>query len=559
MSGGKHLSNKDMEFDLEDILQEFGMEPELPPEPEPEEEPPVPQATPGRYEGETLGEYSEEYASDEDYTDEDYIDDSPAAPDEEDDVVPPEPEEEPAEDYEEDYEEAYEEPAPPPRKGKKRGKDRGSSRSEEEKIRSKFDDPLTFQDEDWERAEEKARAIREAMPRKESFGRRLGMSVLSLIFAAVSLVCLAWSLQNLHPETMSVEAARAAGTTNLVTKLNGSVNNAKADALSNVVFIPKHYSIPEEDLVAPAPNPACFGTVSIDNAAAVLDVIQKARDSGLLDGQDVIFDPNANFYYDSDIEYYCDDTILTICWKEVIDGFTCSCCEVKIADASQFRRKITDDTFGSPVRLYATALAKATNAVVAMNADFYMFRDFGIMAYQRQLYRMDTSVYTGMYRKYNCIDTAFIDENGDFKFFHRLEESNWDDMQRFIDDNHLLFSISFGPVLIEDGVLQTCDWYPAGEINTGYSRAGIGQLDKLHYFYMSLNHSPEAAARWTVNQFGQHMFERGLHTAYCLDGGQTSEIVFQGKPYNYIDFGAEREVSDIIYFASAIPESEVSP
>ena len=76
---------------------------------------------------------------------------------------------------------------------------------------------------------------------------------------------------------------------------------------------------------------------------------------------------------------------------------------------------------------------------------------------------------------------------------------------------------------------------------------------------MSLNHSPEAAARWTVNQFGQHMFERGLHTAYCLDGGQTSEIVFQGKPYNYIDFGAEREVSDIIYFASAIPESEVSP
>ena len=29
-----------------------------------------------------------------------------------------------------------------------------------------------------------------------------------------------------------------------------------------------------------------------------------------------------------------------------------------------------------------------------------------------------------------------------------------------------------------------------------------------------------------------------------------------GKPVNYIDFNAERTVSDIIYFASAIPEAE---
>ena len=46
--------------------------------------------------------------------------------------------------------------------------------------------------------------------------------------------------------------------------------------------------------------------------------------------------------------------------------------------------------------------------------------------------------------------------------------------------------------------------------------------------------------------------------AYNLDGGQTSEIVFQNEPVNHVDFGYERTVSDIIYFATAIPESEVS-
>ena len=398
-----------------------------------------------------------------------------------------------------------------------------------------------------------------AKPKKESLGKRLVLGLVSLVFAAAALICLAWTLQNVHPETTPVEVSRGTASADLVARLNNSVYNSKANALSDIAYIRKQYTIPEEALVAPAPNPACYGTLSIDRAEEVLDVIQKARDSGLLDGQEVIFDPSVSFYYDSTIQYYCDDTILVICWKELIDGFTCSCCEVKIADASQFRRKITEDTFGSPLQLFATELSSSVNAVVAMNADYYGFRDFGIMAYNRRLYRMDDSSYTGMYKKYNCVDTCFVTDQGEFLYMHRLDEYSWEEMQQYIRDNNVLFSISFGPVLVEDGVLQECDWYPAGEIDRGYSRAGIGIFDKLHYFYMSLNHSNEKAARWTVNQFGREMYNKGLYSAYCLDGGQTSEIVFQGEPFNYIDYGKERKVTDIIYFATAIPESEVTP
>ncbi|MCR5137304.1 MAG: phosphodiester glycosidase family protein [Oscillospiraceae bacterium] len=393
--------------------------------------------------------------------------------------------------------------------------------------------------------------------KKESAGARLGFGLLSLIFMAVSAVVLAWSLQNLHPEAgASSESTKPAGSTDLVARLESGLNNAKASALSDITYIPKHYSIPETDTVAPRPNEANFGSVNPANAAAVMDIIQQARDSGLLEGQDVIFSPALNFRQDTDIQYYLDDTILTILWKEIIDGNTVTCCEVKVADASQFRRKIVDDTFGSGNQLYATSIAASVNSVVAMNADFYMFRDFGIVVYDRELYRFGEATYTGNYKKYNCTDTLFIDEDGDFHFWHKLQEATQEQMKEYIRQNNITFSIAFGPILVEDGVLTPCDWYPAGEIDRGYSRAGIGQKDHLHYFYMSLNHSAEREARWNVNQFGQRMYERGLQQAYCLDGGQTSEIVWRGAPFNYIDFGAERLVSDIIYFATAIPETE---
>ena len=397
-------------------------------------------------------------------------------------------------------------------------------------------------------------------PKKESFGRKLGYGFLSLVFMAVSLAVLAWSLENIHPDTAkTTDSTRSLGNTNLVSRLDTGLNNAKANALSDIAYIPKHYTIPESETVAPKPQEVNFGSVTPDNAANVMDVIQLARNSGLLEGQDVIFRPDLNFEPNTNIQYYYDETILTIIWKELIDGNTVTCCEVKVADASQFRRKLVDDTFGSPRKLFATSIAASVNSVVAMNADFYMFRDFGIVVYDRELYRFSEDTYTGSYKKYNCTDTLFITEEGDFVFWHRLQEATPEQMCAFIEENNIIFSIAFGPILVEDGQLTPCDWYPAGEIDRGYSRAGIGQKDHLHYFYMSLNHSTHKEARWTVNTFGERMYERGLQQAYCLDGGQTSEIVWRGAPFNYIDFGGEREVSDIMYFATAIPESEGTP
>jgi hypothetical protein len=306
--------------------------------------------------------------------------------------------------------------------------------------------------------------------KRESAAKRAGYVFLSLFFAGVCALLLALLTLYWHPGVSgAVEFSRTS--TDLGARLENSLANSKADALSGIATIKKHYVIPEDALAAPAPNPEGFGTLSIDEASELLPIIEKARKSGLLEGQELIFDPNAQFYHDSFIGYYYDETILMILWKEVIDGSTCSCCEIKVADASQFRRKIAEDTLGSSVWLYASELAKAVNPVIAMNADFYMFRDFGTVVYQRQLWRMDESTYTGQYKKYNCIDTCFIDAAGDFHFTHRLEERSRAAMQQYLEDHG-------GSLVIDDNIHNGTIVTNGYRLNVSGSSSGTGTISE---------------------------------------------------------------------------------
>lgn len=380
--------------------------------------------------------------------------------------------------------------------------------------------------------------------------------IFSLCMIIFSLLCLVWALLELHPSSgVSGQSAnsRSANTVAEVEAVVQRITTALEGAQPEVVRI--HYSIPEEDTVAPPPLETCYGTIPWDQPELVLEVLDQAREYGLL-GEDetVAFDVNAEFSDDRDIEYYLDETILTLCWKEIVDNRVCSFVEVKIADASQFRRKFADDTFGSPNRYYSTEMHKSTNAVVTMNADFYQHRDFGIVVYQRQLRRFPLEPSQGMH-KYNVLENCFVTAQGDFLYTELGQEFTQEELEAWIAENDILFSISFGPVLVKDGQPRQIDRYLVGEIMGGYVRAGIGQMGPLHYLYMCVSNAPHRVADWTVNQFANAFARKPVQSAYCLDGGQTAEIVFRDGTYNYIEYmfnTNERPVSDNIYFATAI-------
>lgn len=370
------------------------------------------------------------------------------------------------------------------------------------------------------------------------------MRVIYPVLALIALLSLCWILVNVHPDSGTATTGAASTRLDLVSRLDTYANNAASEALGELAYIPKVYTIPESDVVAPEPDSTKFGSTTDPNEVQAL--IDSPTAVALLAGQELSWSPDLNFVAGSSIQYYCDDTILVITWKEDIAGKCVTCAEVKVAHGSQVRRKIAGDTYSTGIRYYATDMAREANAVVAINGDFYDFRQIGVTVYQRTLYRFAP----------DKLDSCHFTSSGDMLFSYAGELSSEEYTKQFIADNDVVFTLSFGPILVDNGQLVETSSYPIGEINSTYSRSAIGQLGELHYLLMTVNYADGYTVAANMSQIGQFIYSKNCQKAYALDGGQTSLIIMDGETVNHVDYGYERTMSDIIYFATAIPSKE---
>lgn len=379
---------------------------------------------------------------------------------------------------------------------------------------------------------------------------RPGILLLTLALMLLSFFCLRWLLFSVQSDAIPAQkssggpAAMASGEKSGRADFAGSMevlaNNSAADALSELVYIKKIYKIPENDVVAPKPDKSKFGVTA--DPAELQRIVDSA--AALLEGQEMIWSPDIQFMEGSDMHYYCDDTILAITWKEGIDGAAVTFAEIKIADGSQLRRALSGNSFGSGIRMKATEMASAANAVVGINGDFYDNRQIGLSVYQRRICR----------NKGTALDACFFTAAGDMLMTHHGELVTDEDVERYLADNDVVFGISFGPILVENGELQNISSYPVGEIEANYSRAAIAQKGERHYLLMTIGQEGQYARRCQINKAAEIIYSKGVDSAYALDGGQTATMVMDGKTVNRVDWDEERTMSDIIYFATALPE-----
>lgn len=302
----------------------------------------------------------------------------------------------------------------------------------------------------------------------------------------------------------------------------------------------EHYTIPADAAAAPKPNPSLYG--SVRKPEDMEPVLEQAK--WVLDGQKTYFQLDQQIYDDSIIRYYLDETILAITWQEVHDDSVYTFSEIKVEDASQFRRHLAGGEYGSNMQYLTTEMAETVNAVVASAGDFYRFRDFGAVVYQGQAKRVE-----GTYA-----ETCYIDFSGDMHFTRAGEVLTTQAVQQYVDENNINFSLAFGPILVENYELQEHSWYGVGEINEGYARSALCQMDSLHYLVVTANTTGVHQTIPTVAMFAKNIAATGCRMAYCLDGGQTATIVMNNELVNRPVYGQQRKISDIIYFATAVPE-----
>lgn len=358
--------------------------------------------------------------------------------------------------------------------------------------------------------------------------------VLTGCFAVLVLL---WSL--LH---LGVPGSRGDGSENqlaLMDKYDMYITNQISDALENVLSIEKVYWLNDYDVIAPEPKQDHFGKTA--DPTEMETVLQEA--ASLLGIETFVFSPDKVLRPGSFVTWYLDETIFAVTWQEVKDGGVYTLSEVKIAHPSQFRRFLAGGTYGYDKQFLTTQMSADVNAVVASSGDFYKYRSYGIVVQNGKAHRADPN-----------LDTCFIDDQGELLPVKARELKNMEQLQAYVEENHIRFSLSFGPVLIQDG--KRCDPYDyiVGEIDENYPRAALCQVDQRHYLMAVANSVPEYSHLPTLREFAIRLAEMGVRTAYALDGGQTGVIVMNDQMISPVQYGSQRQISDIIYFSTALPD-----
>ena len=317
--------------------------------------------------------------------------------------------------------------------------------------------------------------------------------------------------------------------------------NQIQNAYDSALTVDKVFWIGKDD-TAPIPNQDCYGET--EDPSTLQWLLEEA--AAILDGQNTLFNTDIQIYPGSKVTYYLDDTILAITWKQVFDDFVYTISEVKIAHPSQLRRYLAGNEYDSNELYTTTTMAQTVNAVVASSGDLYKGRKYGIIVYDGEVKRVDGS---------QSVDTCMIDQNGNLVFVYRGEITDMETAQQFVDEHRISFSIAFGPVLVDKSERCEPANYALGEINDGYPRAALGQRDELHYVVTVANGQGSHWEYPTIHEFASRVATFGCEKVYSLDGGQTGVIAMNGKLMNPVQFGKQRQISDIFYFATAIPSN----
>lgn len=348
----------------------------------------------------------------------------------------------------------------------------------------------------------------------------------------------------IHPDSALMRALTS-GAAGVVTAPAESydmyINNLISGVMDGLIPIKKVYFLDESLVIAPEPNQDRFGESL--SAADTQPILDAARE--LLDGQSTIWTPETPLYDGTPVRWYLDDTILSITWQQALRNTLFTFSEIKIAHPSQFRRYLADDTFSASRQYLPSQMAATVNAVTALSGDFHKFRNMGHIVYRRQLCRCAGK----------DVDTCMVDSSGDLHFVYRGQLTDEADVQRYIEENDILFSLAFGPVLLDQGERVLPKSYPIGEINDSYARSVLCQLGPLHYLLVTANCTDDLATNHLIKvpMLTDVLEELGVPTAYTLDGGQTAALITHDQLINPVQFGYQRAISDIIYFATAIP------
>jgi exopolysaccharide biosynthesis protein/glycosyltransferase involved in cell wall biosynthesis len=211
--------------------------------------------------------------------------------------------------------------------------------------------------------------------------------------------------------------------------------------------------------------------------------------------------------------------------------------DVVVSDVAYLKTALAENTYGRNIKETTSDMADEHDAILAINGDYYGFRNAGFVIRNGVLYQ--TTARSG------TSEALVINPDGSFEI---IDEGS-SDAQALYDEGALQV-FTFGPGLIEDGEISVTSRAEVSQSMSSNPRTAIGMIDELHYIFVVSDGRTSQSAGLSLLELAKVMQEYGCTVAYNLDGGGSSTMVFNGEVINNPTDGrsyGERKVSDIIY------------
>jgi exopolysaccharide biosynthesis protein len=211
--------------------------------------------------------------------------------------------------------------------------------------------------------------------------------------------------------------------------------------------------------------------------------------------------------------------------------------DVRLSSPEYLKTALAQNAFGKNVTAKTSEMALANNAVLAINGDYYGAQETGYVLRNGVLYR-DTAQ--------NGQEDLVIYEDGSFEIIVEDQVT----AQELLDKGAVQI-LSFGPALVTDSEISVTADEEVGKAKSSNPRTAIGVIDDLHYVFVVSDGRTDESEGLSLYQLAQFMSSLGVRTAYNLDGGGSSTMVFNGTiintPTSTGKRSKERSVSDIVY------------
>ncbi|MBQ7518905.1 MAG: phosphodiester glycosidase family protein [Clostridia bacterium] len=219
-----------------------------------------------------------------------------------------------------------------------------------------------------------------------------------------------------------------------------------------------------------------------------------------------------------------------------VQGTTVYVADVQLADPDAMAAVLAQDAYGRNVTETPSSMAERTGALLAVNGDYYGAREKGYVIRNGVLYRS---------RANSGQEDLVIDENGDFSIINESEVTAQELLEAGATQVY-----SFGPGLISEGEILVDENDEVGRAMASNPRTALAQVGPLHYLFVVADGRTEESEGLSLYELAQFLKTLGATTAYNLDGGGSSAMIYQGQVVNHPTStgrrGSERSVSDIV-------------